>query len=105
LIIAPAQLVFGVIAWSVRKDPESKTRTTLAYGYASLFFLWAIVDVIGTMGAFSSIPAHDNSLWLWVVIFSLIALGFFMPGGTENEKMKNSDPYLKAEIQRRKFLE
>ncbi|MCC5930762.1 MAG: hypothetical protein JJU28_16075 [Cyclobacteriaceae bacterium] len=65
LIIAPAQLVFGVVAWLVRKDPESKTRSILAYGYGLLFFLWAILDIIGTMGVFSSIPGHDNSLWLW----------------------------------------
>ncbi len=80
LIIGTAQLVFGIVAWSVRKDQPSKTRTTLAYGYASLFALWAIVDVIGNMGAFSSIPGHDNSLWLWVVTFSLLALGFFVTG-------------------------
>jgi len=82
LIIAPAQLVLGGIAWSVRKDPDSKTRTTLAHGYASLFFLWALVDVVGTMGAFRSIPGHDNSLWLWVAIFSSMALGFFVAGRT-----------------------
>ncbi len=82
LIIGTAQLVFGVVAWSVRKDPASKTRTTLAYGYASLFILWAMVDVIGNMGTFSSIPGHDNSLWLWVVAFSLLALGFFITGKT-----------------------
>ncbi len=82
LIIGTVQLVLGVVAWSVRKDPASKTRTTLAYGYASLFTLWAIVDVIGNIGEFSSIPGHDNSLWLWVVIFSLLALGFFVTGKT-----------------------
>ncbi len=80
LIVGTAQLVFGVVAWAVRKNPASKTRTTLAYGYASLFTLWAIVDVIGTTGAFSSIPGHGNSLWAWVVIFSLLSLGFFITG-------------------------
>ncbi len=82
LILGTAQIVLGVVAWTVRKDPASKTRTTLAYGYASLFTLWAIVDIIGTMGEFSSIPGHDNSLWAWVVIFSLLALGFFITGKT-----------------------
>ena len=80
LIIGAAQLVLGVVAWSVRKDPVSKTRTTLAYGYGSLFALWAIVDVIGKTGEFSSLPGHDNSLWLFVVIFSLLAFGFFTSG-------------------------
>ncbi len=89
LIVGTAQLVFGVVAWSVRKDPASKTRTTLAYGYASLFTLWAIVDVIGTMGEFSSIPGHDNSLWLWVVIFSLLALGFFITAKTNKLNRDN----------------
>ncbi len=84
LIIGVAQLVFGIVAWSVRKDPVSKTRTTLAYGYASLFLLWAIVDVIGTMGQFSSISGHDSSLWVWVFIFSLLALGFFSNGKARN---------------------
>ena len=84
-----AQLVFGVIAWAVRKDPASKTRTTLAYGYASLFTLWAIVDVIGTIGEFSSIPGHNNTLWLWVLIFSLLALGFFIAGKTSKLKSDN----------------
>ena len=80
LIIGVAQLVFGVVAWAVRKDPASETCTTLAYGYASLFALWAIVDVIGNMGEFSSIPGHDISLWLWVVIFASLAWGFFIAG-------------------------
>ena len=86
LILGTAQLVFGVVAWSVRNDLVSKTRTTLAYGYASLFTLWAIVEVIGNMGEFSSIPGHNNSLWLFVVIFILLAVGFFMAGKTSNSK-------------------
>ncbi len=32
-------------------------------------------------------------------------MDFSLPGGPENKKMENLDPYLKAEIQRRKFLE
>jgi len=82
LIIGTAQLVFGVVAWLAQKDTASKTRTTLAYGYASLFALWAIVDVIGTLGEFSSIPGHDNSLWMYVVFFSLLAFGFFATAKT-----------------------
>ena len=82
LIVGTIQLVFGIVAWLVRKDPASKTLTTLAYGYASVFILWAIVNVIGTMGDFRSISGHDNSLWLWAVTFSLLALGFFITGKT-----------------------
>lgn len=89
LILGTAQLVFGIVAWSVRKDPVSKTRTTLAYGYASLFTLWALVDVVGNMGAYSSIPGHNNSLWLWVVTFSLLALGFFVTGKAQKLSSDN----------------
>jgi cation transport ATPase len=80
LIVGTTQLVSGIVAWLVRKDPASKTLTTLAYGYASVFILWAIVNVIGTTGDFRSISGHDNSLWRWAVIFSLFALGFFITG-------------------------
>jgi hypothetical protein len=84
LIIAVAQLVFGVVAWLIRKAPASKTLTTIAYGYGSLFALWAVVDIIGNMGQFSTIPGHDNSLWVWVVIFTLLAVGFFITGNSSN---------------------
>ncbi len=89
LIIGTAQLVFGVVAWSVRKGPASKTHTTLAYGYGSLFALWAILDIIGRIGEFSSLPGHDKSLWLFVVIFSLLALGFFISGKTSKFNIDN----------------
>ena len=82
LIVGTTQLVFGIFAWLVRKDPASKTLTTLAYGYASVFILWAIASVIGTTGDFRSISGHDNSLWLWAVIFSLFALSFFIAAKT-----------------------
>ncbi len=89
LILSAAQLVFGVVAWSVRKAPASITRNSLSYGYASLFALWAVLDIIGNLGQFSTIPGHDNSLWLWVVIFTLVSIGFFVADKNSNSKSES----------------
>ncbi|MBN2011411.1 hypothetical protein JW960_18915 [candidate division KSB1 bacterium] len=88
LILSVAQIVFGIVAWSVRKAPASKTRDSLALGYASLFALWAILNVIGSFGQFKAIPGHGNALWPWFVIFTLVAAGFFMADRTSNSKSR-----------------